>query len=149
MSLSESEPPPCDIKDDLLVLLLKVDVKIRHFHNKCVWSIIQSSTLGSFFSEWLSPFNVIVQSCTLPWLLDGENVTLDFVAELCLKVTELLFKDIETGQNDGFRSEAASRLHVVEELVSFPCWIKRRLGWNDKKINTLQCEIADPRGLGG
>jgi len=47
--------------------------------------------------------------------VDGENVTLDLVAQLGLEVTQLLLEHCQRRHDNGLRSQGATRLHVVIE----------------------------------
>jgi len=47
--------------------------------------------------------------------VDGEHVALDLVAQLRLKVAELLLEDGQRRHHDGLGPQRAARLHVVEE----------------------------------
>lgn len=45
--------------------------------------------------------------------VDGEDVTLDLVAQLRLQVAQFLLEDGQRRHDDGFRSQRAAGLHVV------------------------------------
>lgn len=47
--------------------------------------------------------------------VDGEHVALDFMAQLCLQVTQLLFEHGQRWHDNGFRTQGAARFHVVIE----------------------------------
>lgn len=64
--------------------------------------------------------NTVWQTKTFPTIstqlsVDGENVTLDLMAQLGLEVAELLLEHRQRRHDNGFWSQGATRLHIVIE----------------------------------
>ena len=63
----------------------------------------------------------------------SKHVALNFMAQLGLKIRQLLFKHIESCQNYCLWFQRSTWFYVVEKFVWFSCQIKLCLIWNNKK----------------
>ena len=67
----------------------------------------------------------ILQTAAYTCSVDGEDITLNLVAQLGLEVTQLLLEHCQCRHDDGLWSQGAARLHIVIEPARSHTFIER------------------------